>query len=72
MTSRSSGGSNDLTIPSGGGVRAEIGTMATPTPAAASCAAVRGLPVRSVGRGSTTSRSAANRSTHDAMPLDGS
>ena len=39
---------------------AEQGTIATPMPAAASCAAVRGLPVRSVGCGSTTPRCAAN------------
>jgi hypothetical protein len=69
MTSRSSGGSKDLTVASGHGVRAETGTMATPIPAAASRAAVRGLPVLSAGRGSMTSRSAANRSTHAAMPL---
>ena len=53
------------------GVRAENGTIATPMPAAASCAAVRGLPVRSTGWGSTTPRSAASWSTHAANPLSG-
>ena len=60
ITSRRSGGSKDLIVPSGRGVSAEEGTIATPMPAAASCAAVRGLPVRNVGCGSTTPRCAAN------------
>ena len=52
ITSRSSGGSRDLIVAPGSGVRAEKGTIVTPMPAAASCAAVRGKPVRNAGCGS--------------------
>lgn len=72
ITSRSSTGSMDRTVAPVRAVRAENGTSATPMPAAASCAAVRGLPVRSTGWGSTTPRSVASWSTHAAIPLPGS
>jgi hypothetical protein len=68
-TSRRSGGSKDLIVPSGRGDSAEAGTTDTPIPAAASCAAVRGLPVRSVGAGRVTPRWAANSSSQLARPL---
>jgi hypothetical protein len=67
--SRSSGGSNGLTVPPGSGISAEEGTIATPMPAAASCAAVRGLAVRNASRDSTTPRRAANESTHAPNPV---
>ncbi|HXL88120.1 MAG TPA: hypothetical protein VN969_03905 [Streptosporangiaceae bacterium] len=52
-------------------MRAEKGTIATPMPAVASCAAVRGLPVRSTGGGRTTPRLTASWSTVPPNPQPG-